>query len=133
MRKIFFTVLAVLLLSPLVAFGADIKKGDTARVPGWERVDVKNLDSVRSGNNRWFSYGDTCGIQRGGIATVVGIDGNRVFVRYSIGGTMHGTPCPSGVVFFLSKERFSKMTAEYHIAVATEDADKNLVKKLLGK
>src|SRR3989344_2108276 len=91
MRKIFFTVLAVLLLSPLVAFGADIKKGDTARVPGWERVDVKNLDSVRSGNSRWFSYGDTCGIQRGGIATVVGIDGNRVFVRYSIGGTMHGT------------------------------------------
>ena len=132
MRQFFSLVVVALVSLPMVAFGADIKKGDTAKVPGWEWVDVKNLQTVPSGNTS-FSYGDSCGIQRGGVVMVVGIDGNRVLVRYAISGAMYGTPCPDGVVFFISKERFSKMTAEYHSAVAAENADKNLIKKLLGK
>lgn len=131
MKKFFSTLAVALLVLPMAAFGVDIKKGDTAKVGGWEWVDVKNLQTVPSGNTS-FSYGDSCGIQQGGVV-VVGIEGNRVLVRYSINGTMCGTPCPNGVVFFLTKERFSRMTAEYHSAVAAEDADKNLVKKLLGK
>lgn len=64
----------VSLLVPLLAFAQEFKKGDQATVPDWTWVEVKNLDPgvVWNGNSS-FGYGDPCGIQRGGIVTVVGI------------------------------------------------------------
>ena len=132
MRQFFVVLVVAMLALSTAALGADPKKGDTAKVGGWEWVDVKNTEVVRSGNNE-FSYNRSCGIQQGGTVTVVGIDGDRLLVRYSINGTMYGTPCPSGIVFFITKERFSKMTAEFNSAVTAENAEKSIIKKLLGK
>lgn len=120
--------------------------GDTAKVSSHEWVVVKNLETISSGNNS-FRYGDFCSIQRGGTVTVVGIAGNRVLVRYFIDRTVHGALAPSGVVFFITKERFSEMRKEYRYchchrdrdcycdcyAVAAEDAEKKLVRELLNK
>ncbi len=108
---------------------SDIKKGDTATVPGHAWVDVKNLGSVRSGNSS-FEYGHSCSIKRGGTVTVAGIDGDRLLVRYSVDGTQYGAPCPTGILFFTTKEKFSKMTMEYHKIITAEEAEQSLVKRL---
>lgn len=101
-----------LLVIVILFFAQGVKKGDTAYVDTWEWVDVKNLQAVPSGNNS-FSYGDTCGVQQGGVVTVVGIVDNHLLVQYSIDGTMNGTSCPTGVIFFTTKKRFSEMTARF--------------------
>ena len=94
---------------------------------------MKNPEPVESGNNS-FSYNESCGIQRGGILTVVGVQDNRVLVRYTVDGEQYGTPCPSGVVFFTTKEKFSFMKDDadaFKCVKAKEESEKNLVKKLL--
>ena len=132
MKRITALLFAAVLLIPSLVLAQNIKKGDTAIVPDWEWVDVKNARPVSSGNNE-FGYGRSCGVKRGGIVTVVGIDGDRLLVRYQIAGTPFGTPCPSGVLFFIKKETFSKMTAEYHRVLKAEQDEKNLIERLLKK
>lgn len=131
MKRMIISLFAVALLIPSLASAQEIKKGDTATVPGWAWVDVKNRDPVKSGNGSSFGYGESCGIQHGGTVTVVGIEGNRLLVRYSIGGTQFGTPCPTGVLFFTTKETFLKMTAEYRRVRQSEQAEKDLVERLV--
>jgi hypothetical protein len=109
-----------------------IKKGATATVPGWKWVDVKNSAPLKIGKSS-FGYGETCGIQRGGVVTVVGIEGDRILVRYSMPGLPSGTACPSGVLFFTDKRTFSGMTAEHRRIDETERAEKSLVERLTGK
>jgi hypothetical protein len=116
-------------------FSQEIKKGDTAIVPNWDWIDVMNPVPVKQicQGKREIGYGETCGIQKGGTVKVVGIDGNRLLVIYEAPGESVGTPCPSGVVFFISKNNFSKMTSEYQKACQVENYEKKLVKNLLGK
>ena len=123
-------MIAILVVSSNV-LAQDIKKGDEAKVPIWEWVNVKNPNPVKSGNST-FSYDDFCGIQYGGTVTMVGIEGDNLLVRYSIDGTQYGTPCPDGALFFITKERFSKMTDEYNRIFSAKKAEKNLVQKLLN-
>jgi hypothetical protein len=132
MRYLTILLFVAALMTPSLASAQEIKKGDKATVPDWTWVDVKNPESVESGNTS-FGYGEHCGIQRGGTVTVVGIEGNRLLVRYSISGTQFGTPCPSGILFFTTKETFSKVTAEYRRVRAAEQSERNLVKRLLTK
>jgi hypothetical protein len=133
--KKFFAVslsLTVALLVPSLILAQDIKKGDKTVVPSWELVEVKNLEPIKSSGNRDFSYGDSCDIQKGGTVTVVGIDGERLLVCYSIsGGPQHGISCPSGVVFFIKKEHFTRMITEHNRVRAAEQAEKDLIKRLL--
>ena len=124
------SLFVVALLIPSLASAQEIKKGDTATVPGWVWVDVKNLKPVESGNIS-FDFGESCGIQYGGTVTVVGIERNRLLVRYSIDSNQYGTRCPSGVLFFTTKGRFSKMTEEYRRVWDAEQNERRLVRKLL--
>jgi len=130
MKRTIISLFTVILLIPSLAFAQEAKKGDTATVPGWAWVEAKNPDPVKSGNND-FSYGESCGIHRGGTVTVVGIEESRLLVRYSISGIQYGTPCPTGVLFFTTKETFSKMRAEYGLARRSEQTEKDLVRRLL--
>ena len=121
----------MLVLLPLRSSAQQVKKGDRATVPGWTRVEVKNPEPVKSVISS-VGYGEFCGIQQGSTVTVVGIEGDRLLVRYSIGGGgPRGTPCLSGVVFFTTKEAFSKMTAEYHRVQKAEQDELELVRRLL--
>jgi hypothetical protein len=136
MKINFFCTMAFALfcLSFSSIFAGEIMKGDTAKIPGWEWVNVMNPDPVRqnfSGSAKYLGYGETCGIEMGGTVKVVGIDGDRVLLVYAAPGNPIGTPCPSGVMFFMSKENFSKMTAQYKMVCQSRDAKKDLVKKLL--
>lgn len=126
------SLFAVALLIPPLVSAQEIKKGDQATVLGWTSVDVKNLDPVEN-SSASFSYSMSCGIHHGGTVTVVGIDGNRLLVRYSIGSAQNGMCCPTGVLFFTTKETFSKMKEEYRQIRAAEQNEKNLVKRLIKK
>ena len=130
MKRMIISLFAVALLVPSLASAQEIKKGDTATVPGWAWVDVKNLKTVESGNVS-FDFGESCGIQYGGTVMVVGIERNRLLVRYSIDSNQYGTRCPSGVLFFTTKEKFSKMTTEYRRVWDAEQKERKLVKRLL--
>lgn len=138
--KQFFIILAIIFM-PMAAFGAGIKKGDVAFAPNLGWVDVKNLDTVRGGNSE-FIYGDVCGIFDGGTIAVIGIDSERVLARYSIEGAQFGGACPSGIIFFIPKDRFPRMTEKDRAAAiaakikaaaekAKATAEKNLIKRLL--
>lgn len=129
MKRMIISLFMVALLIPSLASAQEVKKDDKAIVSSWAWVDVKNPDPVESGNSS-FGYGQSCGVQYGGTMKVVGIEGNRLLVRYSIDGTQFGSPCPTGVLFFITKESFSKMTAEYHRVRAAEQSEKDLVKRL---
>jgi len=130
MKRTIISLFAGVPLIPSLASAQEVKEGDTATVPGWAWVDVKNPEPIKSGNTS-FGYNESCGIQHGGTVTVVGIEGNRLLVRYSIGGTQFGTPCPTGVLFFTTKETFSKMTAEYRRVRQSEQNEKDFVKQLI--
>ncbi len=135
MKKFFVVLLIVTFVGLLIALfqptaAQEIKKGDKATVPAWEWVEVRNLEPVKGGNHD-FGFGDSCGIEEGGTVTVVGIEGGRLLVHYSISGTKFGTPCPNGVLFFTTKERFSRMTAEYNRMRAAKQGEKDTVRRLL--
>ena len=105
------------LVAPLSAQSSDVKTGDTITLPFWGEVQVVNLNPVAQ---RWsfidyhvlLKYGDTCEAAEGGAATVIGIDGDRVLVRYKAPGKQDGVDCPTGILFFASKVGFLRMTPE---------------------
>lgn len=74
----------------------------------WQWVDVMNPDPVKSGNGS-FVYGDTCGIEGGGKITVVALDGNKILVEYTTNEIKRGTPCPSGILFFIGQAEFLRI------------------------
>ena len=137
MKKRMPCVILVLALSvsPLV-LAEEIKKGDTQTVPDREWVDVVNPKPVEQkyrGSTKDLKRGDTCSIQKGGKVTVIGIDGDRVLVRYTSPAPSIGTPCPSGVLFFVSKDKFQDMTPRYSEITAQEKREINTVKELLNQ
>ncbi|MFZ2193646.1 MAG: hypothetical protein WAV31_05370 [Candidatus Moraniibacteriota bacterium] len=130
--KIFFALVLVIFCSTLSIAQTTIKKGDEARVPSWEWVDVMNQEAVARNGSSPLGYGETCGIEMGGTVTVVGIDTDRgVLVRYTAPGNPIGTPCPSGTLFFITQEVFSEMTGEYNRQLSDIEEQKESVKKLL--
>ncbi|MBU0707357.1 hypothetical protein KKG41_03220 [Patescibacteria group bacterium] len=90
-----------------------MKRGDSASVPSWDWVDVLNPTPVtqnfRNGNFP-LSYEETCGIEAGGIITVLGeMSSTTLLVEYTAPGSPMGTPCPSGVLFEIKKDDFNAM------------------------
>lgn len=116
---------------PLLASAQEVKQGDQATVPNEEVVDVKNPSEIGS-----LSYGDSCIIKRGGRLTVVGmavdINGPRLLVRYMLSdGKRNAAECPTGILFFISKQKFSEMSAEYQKIQEAEAREKVIVDLLL--
>ena len=134
-HAIFLLILVIMV--PSLAFAQNVKKGDTAVVPDWEWVDVMNPDPIiQNFSNRThrLKYGETCGIEIGGTVTVVGISNDsKVLVRYTAPDDPTGTPCPTGVLFFTTEKKFSKMTSEHNQICISEQRERDLVKKLLNK
>lgn len=114
------TTINIILLSLLTLFLASapscretsIKKGDTVGIPLRMLVDVKNLDPIKSGESS-FKYDDSCVIEEDETLTVVGIEEDRLLVRYSTDDIWRGLSCPTGTLFFTTRKVFSEMIAEY--------------------
>ena len=99
--------------------------GDTATVPAWEWVDVKNEDR----------YGEHCGIDRGGKVEVLGqFDEQRLLVRYTNEREGRGgTTCRDGTIFLLDVGRFVTMTERYKAIEQAENDEKAKIRSLLGR
>ncbi|MFZ2192625.1 MAG: hypothetical protein WAV31_00065 [Candidatus Moraniibacteriota bacterium] len=131
------------MVTTVSVFAQDIQKGDSAKVPGRELVQIKNLEPIEEGSDS-FVYDDRCRIRCGGTVTVIGGQNNLLLVRYKIDydglsvpcdfvDLDEVSPCPSGALFFITKEKFLSMNVEYDRIQAEKANEKNLVKKLLGK
>ncbi len=119
-----------LLLAAAMASPLQVQVGDSTHVPVWTWVTVKNSAPVRSGNNS-FGYNDTCGIQHGATMTVEGIAGEQILVSYQIETVQYGTPCPSGVIFFISREDFLRAEDLYQSILNEAQKEKELIQRLL--
>lgn len=78
-------------------------------VPAWEWVTVKNPDPISSKNNE-FGWGETCGISKGGTVMILEDLGVELLVVYTTpeNRPSAGTPCPTGVIFYIDREKFRK-------------------------
>src|SRR3989344_5354545 len=109
----------------------EIKEGDRAIVSDWAWVDlVGDLNPVKRDSHE-FGHKRHYGIKRGGIVTVVGIKEDRLLVFYSISGTQGGTSCPTRSLFFITKEEFSNMKAEYSRVRKSKESEEELVERLV--
>lgn len=112
-------LMALLLTSPCLG-GVS---GDTARVSRWSWVEP--IDESRHG-----SFVPSCGIERGGLLTVLASDAEGVLVRYEPPTFPHlGTACRRGVRFLLSHLAFDAMPATWD---ASEDAERARHERLQG-
>lgn len=124
-------VLALILAFSAVSATAEVKIGDTAIVPKRDIVKVMNLEPVTY-LGREFAPESTCCIEVGGLVEVIGIDKERLLVRYSAPGIAGSSMlCPSGVIFFLSKNEFSGMTEDFHRRQKAAEDDRALVERML--
>lgn len=111
-------------------FSQEVKKGDVAIVPHWEWVTIKNEEGVRN-NNCEYEYDESCGIDYGGVLTVIANHNGSLLVKYATDKETAGTMCPSGAIFFISKKRFLSMTEEYNKIKEEKLEERFLVRKLL--
>lgn len=90
-----------------------MKRGSSTTIPSWEWVRVLNPTPVTQHfRNGGFplKYEDTCGIEAGGVITVLGsLTSSTYLVKYTAPGSPMGTPCPSGVLFEIDKNAYNKM------------------------
>ena len=128
----FVIMFAFLMVSFSVSAEKTIKVGDTAIVPEWERITVMNPTPI-SNAHVTFYFESTCDIERGGKLTVIAIHEDKLLVRYKIKGEPGGIQCPSGAIFFVSKEKFSQMTERYLKLKEEEKNLRKLVIRLLRK
>lgn len=115
---------------------ATITVGSQAVIPDWKWVDVVNKKPVTqrfSNGSRKLAAGETCGVEFGGLITVVEIHGENLLVEYTAPGNPVGTPCPSGVQFIVSKSDFAAMNGQYAETRDAIKAEKELVKRLLAQ
>ena len=101
------------------------QKVRTAIVPEWQWIDVVPESSVQAEDT-------TCGIDYGGMLTFIGANGDQYLVRYETPkGPQPGTPCPSGVVFFIPASEFNSMTSRYHNLLKHQTQEHLIVQRLL--
>jgi hypothetical protein len=90
-----------------------ISLGDVRHIGRWAWVDVQNEDPVvqRYVNAyKYLSKGDTCRIEPEGTVTVEKKGSGRLLLRYSAPGHPMGTPCPSGVKFYVAEKDFAELS-----------------------
>lgn len=91
--------------------------GEKTDAGNWHWVDVVNINPVQQNFRNgwsWLAYGETCGaghsdygdghVIEGGTIQVRGEANGKVLYEYTARGNPMGTPCPSGVLFFVEKE-----------------------------
>lgn len=133
MKKFFLMLFVAVLVVPFIVSAGDIKKGDRATVPEEKWVKVKNLSPVFRGKD-FLVYGGSCYIQRGGVVEAIGADKDLVLVNYStVSEVTWSHNCPTGTLLFVTKQEFSSMTAEYKRIQAAEQAEKELIRRLINK
>ncbi len=129
MRSRKSSLFCVLMLSlvPVVAFAGsmeEIEKGDMGIVTEDLTVYVWNPSPIGNADQT-LRYGDACVIKERNFVSAIGFDGDWVLVRYSIGSVQMNYPCPSGTIFYISREAFLEMKG------AREE--KNRIEQLLKK
>jgi len=115
---------------------ATISIGSQAVVPSWEWVQIINEKPVvQYYSNEVYQMlrGDKCGIEFGGVVTVIEARGEDLVVEYAAPGDPLGTRCPSGVRFIVNKTNFSKMSAEYATTDNRIQEEKDVVNRLLAR
>lgn len=131
MKRIVLIIAILLIASVLFAVyhQHDVKKGEIAIVPSFGWVEVLNESTVYSGNTE-FIRGEFCSIQRGGTVIVIEVEADSVLARYDtpFHKQEYGAPCPCGIVFRLSKERFSQMTREFLTIKDARDKIADIIK-----
>lgn len=137
-RKAMLAVLVVFVLGGSFLLmnksASTITVGSQAVIPGWKWVQVVNGEPVTqrfSNGSRQLVAGETCGVEFGGLITVVEIRGEGLLVEYTAPGNPVGTPCSAGVRFIVSKADFAAMTEQYAAIRNAVQAEKELVRLLL--
>jgi hypothetical protein len=132
-KKLFFALFVFVFLSAtMIGQSTKINKGDAAEVPEWTWITIMNPDGIESGN-MFFEFEESAGIETPGIVTVVGFHENLVLVKYHISGTVFGTRCPNGAIFFLEQKVFSDWRSGRADRIKAEKRTrKDLVKKILS-
>lgn len=113
-----------------------IEVGSEATIPGWRWVDVVNKKPVTqhfSNGSIPLTVGETCGVEFGGLITVVEFDDEDLLVEYMAPGNPIGTPCPSGTRFIMNRSDFVSMNGLYVSNLNSFRAEKELVKRLLAQ
>jgi len=81
-------------------------------VHNWEWVYCMNPEGIMqhySNGNSMLSPGDSCGIEENGTIKIVAEIKNYYLVEYKSPEKQLGTPCPSGTLFLISKEKYNGM------------------------
>lgn len=92
-----------------------------AIVDKWRWITIMNMETI-SNSNITFEFKETAGIEKGGIVRMVNVVGDYVLVKYqSPVEPTAGTRCPSGALFFLSKEEYASMSENFR-----EDTERTL-------
>lgn len=90
-----------------------VEIGDVAINPKWNWITVKNPKGRRNFNG-FHDFGDSAGIKEGAKLTAVAIEGYNVLVSYeSPKGQGAGSEAGNGTLFFVPKQIFATMTADY--------------------
>ncbi len=138
MRKIqiALTILFVLFISFSVGFAAEV--GDTAHISDWQWINIKNIEPVQQNcsiGSLSLSIKEcrTCGIEFGGLIEVIAKDGKHLLVKYTAPGKPIGTPCPSGIIFFIDEQAFNSMEKSYGEVKASRAAEEDTRKKFLNQ
>ncbi len=97
-----------------------IEVGAKAVVPDWQWVTTLE-DSSK------------CGIQMGGVLTIEAVEDEELLVSYEFEGETAGTPCESGVQFWLSRDEFAAMNSQYAQKRNAIIAKQEIVSKILAQ
>lgn len=125
--KAYFVGLSLLAICATSASAAEIKKGDTAFIPRISIINVMNLDGIGE-----YAYNSPCIMDAGATMIATAFNGKNVLARHlNIPGTMNPKLCPSGTLFFISKEEFASANETYKNILAAEQAQRKLVEELL--
>ncbi|RJR31149.1 hypothetical protein C4569_02860 [Candidatus Parcubacteria bacterium] len=89
----------------IIESAKEIKVGSKAILPDYGWVDV-----INQGEN--IPY-DSCVVCQGRIISVLEIQGKDLVVAYEMPVQTHGTMCPDGTQFIVSKADFATMTEKY--------------------
>ena len=103
-------------------------------IPGWQWVNViRRIENQYSNGTAMLEVGKSCGIQAGGELKILGFtpDNQLALAENLTGGP--GTPCPAGVIFFISVEELASF--EEHYAAVTQERQEidELVELILSR
>lgn len=128
-------ILLGLISLTLLLVSAEVKRGDIGILTEeWKWIEVKNPDGIKSGNN-FFHYNDSCGVRSGKKVRVIAIQDDKLLLRYSYPGTVNGTLCPTGTIYFIKKDKWRSLSVSKKLLEQREQkiqAEKDWIKKQIS-